>query len=696
MTYSFTVDLHSLHVLGFAHVGAEIARAQFERELDKKDPLHFLHTATLLSVAPQINFASNEYTGTKFAPRSDLALSVLRDAQILSLKPFGSSAREREEIAIRAAEQLERDLLYYSNEARFANVSHRAVTGQGSAEKNATEATQLMMSSYLSADRCFELKEKYFDAPNNTSILMMALRPSFYKLIHEEFWPSLGSSADRQIALNRLDTLFRTYTYYAASAPTGELSWYCPAYDRFTQWEKVFEQMKRGDGASANTESGLGESAVIMGQISSALLKASDGTPRGILRLVTEFREAHGAAINENLPAILQAFEQKKDEEMAERAVTLHTLMGSEFTNLYSKATGNSLEAFLAANGFDVLGGRGATRLKRMPIIKGDIHDQKTRSSLEAEDKFERLGRCMEDGDTRRTFFFGGKAREAMRDKIRKDRRCQELVAAMRGRMRMCLGTGVTIYTTQNEELFTWEGLVKSGLDRVGEQSEQVDFVSSVRELIQRHPTSLSYRFAGDVIRESLSDSEWGSWLKHAFHNVVATDPDLLEAIVALSRSAGLPLITTNYDTLLEKGRQGFSACVPRDADGLKIEDFLNHDDTSYVFHIHGVFDNPDSVVLGNVSYGILAGKKSFSYIKQTFDVPVLFVGFSGFDDPTFARLRSYQQEFRFRSGHFVLLTEAAKERARDTKSLVAPIVYGKSYSDLPIFLHALRDEIST
>jgi hypothetical protein len=593
-----------------------MARVQFGRELDKKDPLHFLHTATLLSVAPQINFASNEYTGSKFSPRSDLALNVLHDAQIFSLKPFGSSAHEREEIAISAAEQLERDLLYYSNQASLANVSDRAVVGQGAAEKNATEATQLMMSSYLSADRCLELKEKYFNAPNNTSILMMALRPSFYKLIHEKFWPSLGSSADRQIAINRLDMLFRTYTYCAASASAGELGWYSPAYDRFTQWKSVLEQSTRVDGASRNTKRGLDKSAVLMGQISSVLLRKSDGTPRGILRLVTEFREAHGAAINENLPAMLQAFEQRKEEEMAERAVSLHSLMGSEFTDLYLKATGNRLEAFLASNGFDVLGRRGGHPIEAKSIIRGDIHDQKTRSSLETERKFEKLGRCMEDGDTRQTFIFGASAREAMRYRIREDTWCKELVAAMRGHTRMCLGTGVTIFTTKNQELFTWEGLVKNGLERVGAQRARRDFVSSVRQLIQQHPTSLSYRFAGDVIR----------------------DPSA------------------------------------------------------------GVFDNPDSVVLGNVSYGILAGRKNFSYIQKVFDVPVLFVGFSGFDDPTFARLRSYQQEFRFKRRHFVLLTESAKERAPalDTDSLVTPIAYGKGYSDLPIFLHALRDEIES
>jgi hypothetical protein len=528
-----------------------------------------------------------------------------------------------------------------------------------------------------------------------TFILMMALRPSFYKLIHEKFWPSLGSSANRQIAINRLDALFRTYTYYAASASAGKLGWYSPAYDRFTQWERMLEQWNRVDGASGNTESGLDESAVLMGKISSLLLRKSDGTPRDILRLVTEFREAHGAAINESLPAILRAFEQRKKEEMAERAVSLHTLMGSEFKGLYLKATGNRLEAFLAANGFHVLGGRGATRLKQKLIIKGDIHDQKTRSSLEAEGKFEKLGRCMEDGDTRRTFFFGASAREAMRYRIREDTRCKELVAAMRrGHTRMCLGTGVTIFTTENQELFTWEGLVKNGLERVGAQ--QRDFVSSVRELIQRHPTSLSYRFAGDVIRESLSDSEWGLWLKDAFHNVEAKNLDLLEAIVALSGSAGSPLITTNYDTLLEQGWRRFSSCVPEDSDESKIDDFLQDDFTRYVFHIHGVFDNPDSVVLGNVSYGTLAGRKNFSYIQKAFDVPVLFVGFSGFDDPTFDRLRIYQQEFRFKRPHFVLLTESAKERppALNADSLVTPIAYGKGYPDLPIFLHALRDEI--
>ena len=255
-------------------------------------------------------------------------------------------------------------------------------------------------------------------------------------------------------------------------------------------------------------------------------------------------------------------------------------------------------------------------------------------------------------------------------------------------------GTGVTLFTTGNQKIFTWEGLVKNGLERVGAQKKRHDFVSSVHELIKGHPTSLSYRFAGDVIREFLIDSAWDSWLKDAFQNVAVKNRDLLDAIAALSRSARLSLITTNYDTLLEQGSRRFTACIPEDSDESRINDFLRHDFTSYVFHIHGVFDKPDSVVLGNVSYGILAGSKHFSYIQQAFNDLVLFVGFSGFDDPTFERLRSYQQQFRFKRRHFVLLTESAIKRASlDEDTFVVPIEYGTDYSDLPIFLNALRDE---
>jgi hypothetical protein len=115
MPFSFVVDLHNVHILGFAYAGAQAAKEGFNRNYDRKDPLHFLHTAALLALSPTIHYASNEWAGPQFGERATLSVQIARDLGISSFEPTGSEVAEREEIAKRAAALLEHDLLYYCN-----------------------------------------------------------------------------------------------------------------------------------------------------------------------------------------------------------------------------------------------------------------------------------------------------------------------------------------------------------------------------------------------------------------------------------------------------------------------------------------------------------------------------------------------------------------------------------------------------
>lgn len=151
-------------------------------------------------------------------------------------------------------------------------------------------------------------------------------------------------------------------------------------------------------------------------------------------------------------------------------------------------------------------------------------------------------------------------------------------------------------------------------------------------------------------------------------------------------------IATTNYDLLIEGASSGLMSCVPDDAGERKVETFFRESHPPYVFHIHGTYDQPDSVVLGNVSYGLLNASRLFRCVEKIFDSQIMFVGFSGFDDPTFARLRQYHREFRFKAQHFVLVRESERARFGEASSdHLVPVVYGTNHDELPSFLHALR-----
>jgi len=134
MAFSFVVDLHNIHVLGFAFAGARSTKEAFGRDLDRADPLHFLHTVSLAAIAPRVMFAANEWLGPQFSPRSNFARQVANDLGLGSLTPIGVTQAEQEQIALAAAEHLEGDLGLYCNRESIGSISNRVVTGQGPTE----------------------------------------------------------------------------------------------------------------------------------------------------------------------------------------------------------------------------------------------------------------------------------------------------------------------------------------------------------------------------------------------------------------------------------------------------------------------------------------------------------------------------------------------------------------------------------
>jgi len=146
--------------------------------------------------------------------------------------------------------------------------------------------------------------------------------------------------------------------------------------------------------------------------------------------------------------------------------------------------------------------------------------------------------------------------------------------------------------------------------------------------------------------------------------------------------------ITTNYDTVLEHASYSLSQSIEsfcwNDREILrKFFQNLNDprsQDTRYIFHIHGIYDKKDSIILTERDYmrlyfeEELAGKILWSIISS---FKILFIGFSMSDLDLLSIFRKARWEFgRGAPRHFAIVEENNVE-ARITKRIYLRDKYG-------------------
>jgi hypothetical protein len=693
---SFVIDLHNLHVIAFAFAGEERTWSQFKRKLDPNDPLHLLHTASLLALSPRLSYAGNAWTGLGGSPRSDDARRIAEDMGIGSFVAVGEDSAVRREIALRAAESLADDLEGYGAPPFFDTISHRTPASmEGPKESELATQTRRLLTNLISEDERLELVDRYAADPNNTSLLMLGLSQRLYRAIHGSFWPSVSPSVDTDVALGRCETLLRMYTYLSLSANDSVRAWYSPQFDRLSHWENSARQwadMNRRANTSAASRP-ADDMPLLLWSIAYLLLRRSDGNPRKLLECACEFRSAHAQYIDQHFARRLSLYEDCAPIEVIVAAdPELHELeidfRGSDEFFL------GTLEGFLASNGKSMMGHLSADAGQRRTIVKSDLHGKYVRERLTCMESFVRLGRAMKDGS--RTILVGGAGMYAnAKKRIAGDSSALSLVKALRKeRVVICAGTGTTLASSSVARDLTWPGLVKDGLKRVvTRNADRHGLVPEIERLCESHPSALAFRMGGDLIRECLDDHAWAEWLNDLIGDLKPDDPRVLDAIGGLKNDCGTRVATTNYDLLIESALPRSWPCVVADGNEAKIESFLNDPASPYVFHIHGTYDQPESIILGNLSYGLLSGNGLFGYVRRLFEgCQLLFVGFSGFEDPTFGHLQEYHRAYRYKGAHFALMRERDLAVPDRVPAWITPVVYGADYSELPVFLNALRE----
>ncbi|TXK14387.1 SIR2 family protein [Microbacterium saccharophilum] len=256
------------------------------------------------------------------------------------------------------------------------------------------------------------------------------------------------------------------------------------------------------------------------------------------------------------------------------------------------------------------------------------------------------------------------------------------------------VGTGISAATSGNAATATWVGLVKSGISRARQVSEAVDdeWERLVQGLLAYGLRSGSVetiiKAAGMVSTalKDVGDIAFNDWLSDDVGGLQVQSTSAASALLAFP----FPILTTNYDTLLEQvgsrhatdwtDPAGFHEVVTRASDAIG--------------HLHGVWNRPGSVVLTEGDYARLLAHDSTKALEQAMATlkSIVYVGFGGgLSDPNFATLLEWHRRtFPQSSVTHYRLCRAEEEspllRAHANDHVV-PVVYGDTHDDLPSFL---------
>lgn len=264
----------------------------------------------------------------------------------------------------------------------------------------------------------------------------------------------------------------------------------------------------------------------------------------------------------------------------------------------------------------------------------------------------------------------------------------------------LLVGSGVTIQATEGAKAASWGGLLDLGISRCEELAAErglSEFDGGAARAKLKSTNVAEVIASATLVEQRLRAAKgtvFRDFLKQTVGSLMASRPEVLQALKELE----LPLLTTNYDVLLEAtlGVQGMSWT----SDGL-VQEFLAGKRRS-VLHVHGHYAEPDSVVLGAKSYERIAKDKKFQNTLRSLmqSRSLIFVGLgSGLDDPNFSKLIEWVIDVKLSDSrhHFLLLRDAEAQARRPhmpLNSRIHVVGYGASHADLVPFLQRLAGKL--
>lgn len=283
-------------------------------------------------------------------------------------------------------------------------------------------------------------------------------------------------------------------------------------------------------------------------------------------------------------------------------------------------------------------------------------------------------------------------------------RRTQVVDSIRDGNLVVVVGTGVTIGSLDHSvgipEVSGWQGLLRNGLDRcyhLGMISEKA------REIVDAEIDEGSVEFLIGAAQKIIGwlgqrNGEKRYWLEETIGQLKFSKPDLINAIANL----GGILATLNYDYLLSQvtGRR-----VYHWRDLSEVNELLRKKRVDeFILHLHGHWEDPDSVILDWKSYDTISndGKTQQHLRDFTLSRTLLFIGCGEtFMDPNLQTWLKWAKSAMVgeKHRHFILCRTGDRQnlyKQLPEHGFLTPLVYGETYEDLEPFLVKLAHQAAT
>ncbi|SKU29000.1 Uncharacterised protein [Mycobacteroides abscessus subsp. massiliense] len=259
------------------------------------------------------------------------------------------------------------------------------------------------------------------------------------------------------------------------------------------------------------------------------------------------------------------------------------------------------------------------------------------------------------------------------------------------------LGTGFSSAVADDPTNASWPGLLSAGVEYLetnGLFSNPV-LRASIESDIEIG-TSIDGSFllsAGQKIASLMNrdaSPHFAAFLRDTIGRLkVGHGKELLGEVIA---DLNVPVITTNYDLLFEEISNRPSATW---LDARRFRSAITSQ-TADVVHLHGVWDNPQSVVLTPVDYETILHSSEVEALRQAIGVlkTIIFIGYgAGLNDPHFTQLWRFLKPLLAENVvHYTLCREQDLLGINQANSdnAIIPVAYGDKYEDLGNFLKQL------
>jgi hypothetical protein len=258
------------------------------------------------------------------------------------------------------------------------------------------------------------------------------------------------------------------------------------------------------------------------------------------------------------------------------------------------------------------------------------------------------------------------------------------------GRLIPVVCAGISSATVK--KMPSWSELIESAIS-YGEASGSQNTQEATRKLKEHN-----FLEAAELARIGLGN-QFPLWLRLSF----SIQRDQVDTRAVIDRICDLMpqfIATTNYDRLLTLLHpESWEPVTWTNADNMHAVLLEGR----RVLHLHGVYDQPESVVFGSASYAALASSPAYDAVTRSLWLghTLLFLGASidGVSDPDFSRLLGWMATTFGASSfkHYALMRSGSFSREQQREFLAKfqlhLVEYGPQFEDLPRLLGELNPQ---